>query len=232
MAELASARAIWEEGLASEIQFWDKWFSTKGGKWPADYAMRLDPQAPLQEHWARYLDHLTATELSVLDVGAGPLTKLGKIYKGRRLRMLATDALADVYDVLLERHGVVPPVRTTWCEAELLSHRFQPQTFDLVTAINCLDHSHDPRAAILQAFGLVKVGCYLRLRHAPNEAEHEQYVGLHQWNFVNEDGRFVLWNRTARIDMTALLSPVAEITMLHPAPNPDVAILKLREYVP
>src|ERR1700746_2114721 len=44
--------------LHDEVVFWRKWFSTRGSEWPDDYNERLDPNFPLQEHIAKYVDRL------------------------------------------------------------------------------------------------------------------------------------------------------------------------------
>jgi SAM-dependent methyltransferase len=222
------SREVWNKGLADEVHFWNQWFSTKGREWPEEYRLRLDPSRPLQYHLGELVDKIPGDEVSILDIGAGPLTTLGKVWKDRKLRIVAVDALADVYDEIMARHSVVPLVRTTWCHGELLTTRFPHDTFDLVWSVNALDHSYDPIEVILQAIDVVKIDHHVRLAHQPNEAEREQYVGLHQWNFCSDNGRFIIWNRQRRIDVTELLSPFATVTSLGKDPAPEILIKKLR----
>jgi SAM-dependent methyltransferase len=225
----ATSKKKWDDGLAEEIHFWSEWFRTQGMRWPEQYRERLDPNSPLQEYLATLIDGLPGEEISILDVGAGPLTTVGKTWKDRRLKIVAVDPLADVYDEILARHAVVPPVRTTWCHGELLNQRFPHDSFDLVWAVNALDHSYDPVEVILQAVDVVKIDRHVRLSHEPNEAENERYSGLHQWNFCSEKGRFIIWNRERRIDMSERLAPFAKVKLLSAEPRPEVAILKLRQ---
>ena len=57
---------------------------------------------------------------------------------------------------------------------------------------------------------VVKPGRWVLLKHVIDEGEHEGYVGLHDWNFRIEDGRFVIWNRGAGSTLTsASLRPPA-----------------------
>jgi hypothetical protein len=58
---------------------------------------------------------------------------------------------------------------------------------------------------------LAKPGGYVLLNHAQNEALNEGYTGLHQWNFSEKAGRFVIWNPAQEIDMSERLSPACEV---------------------
>lgn len=108
------AREKWNDGLHGELQFWQDWFATKGSHWPDDYAARLDPDTQL---WPDLCDLLPEGNARILDVGAGPMTILGKKCPGREVSITAVDALTPAYDVLIREAGVNPPVRTLHCEA-------------------------------------------------------------------------------------------------------------------
>jgi SAM-dependent methyltransferase len=128
----------------------------------------------------------------ILDVGAGPLTILGKIYKGQRLDITAVDALGDEYADLLAKHGITPAIRTQTLESEKLTERFEQNTFDISYAENTLDHSYDPVLAIDQMLAVTKGGGAVVLIHSPNEGSEAAYLGLHQWNFKDVNGDFVI----------------------------------------
>lgn len=204
-------RQKWMEGLDHEIGFWQHWIHSQGQGFGEDFKVRLDPQTPLQDHIHPLLDHLPAGSLRLLDVGAGPLTALGKIYRSQALDIIAVDPLADYYDQILRKAQLNPPVRTTWCHGELLEERFQPSSFDLVFSQNALDHSYDPYAIIKSMIRLTKVGHYVLLEHRQNEAEHEQYQGLHQWNFAMEQGDLVIWNPSAQLNVSQSLAQYVDI---------------------
>ena len=113
------------------------------------------------------------------------------------------DALAYEYDELLRKHGVDPPVRTQRLDAEGLTRRFSANTFDLGVARNCLDHAYKPERAVLQMLAVVKRGRYVLLEHFRNEAETQNYAGLHQWNFdVSADGDFLIRSKSDVVNMT------------------------------
>ncbi len=71
-------RARWESGKKFELDFWRQFWATEGGEWPDDYRQRLDMQTPLDSWILKYLDP-SAPVISILDVGSGPMTNLGKI---------------------------------------------------------------------------------------------------------------------------------------------------------
>ena len=72
----------------------------------------------LDGHLAPYVDRVDGDHVRILDVGSGPLTKLGKTHPSKRLEITATDLLANDYDHLLAELGVLPPVRTVHADAE------------------------------------------------------------------------------------------------------------------
>ncbi len=188
----SSPHEIWSGGLDQELGFWSGFFATRGGEWSDDYSYRLDPASRLQPFLAEELSRL-GDRVRLLDVGAGPLTYVGKQWPGHVLEITAVDALADRFADLLEEFHVEPPVRTLKCESEHLSELFPPASFDAAFARNTLDHSYDPLGAIREMLSVVRPGGIVLLMHLPNEAERELYRGLHQWNFDVRGSDCVLW---------------------------------------
>lgn len=202
--------AQWQAGHSEEIAFWDEWLATRGGQWPASFRDRLNPQRPLQPFFEALLP-ASLTHARILDVGAGPLTFVGLRSPGRTLDVLAVDPLAPAYDELLVRHNITPAVRTQPGEAERLTDIFAPNSFDIVTARNCIDHSYDPLAALRAMLAVCKPGRTVLLQHAVAEAEAQHYAGLHQWNLLDEDGDFVLAGQSRRVNVTRELRTAADI---------------------
>ena len=171
-------------------------------QWAASYSIRHDPEYPLQTRPAALLPS-DIHEVAILDVGAGPLNYLGKKLPGKKINITAVDPLAVEYDKILKKYNIVPLVRTQCVAAEHLCNAFKRNTFDLVYARNCIDHSFDPERAILQMIDVVKRGGFVLLEHYPDEAEREKYSGLHQWNFsMNEFGEFIIKSKKTEINMT------------------------------
>ena len=203
-----------DRDLRSEVDYWKTWFATKGFEWPQDYVERLDPNLPIQDWIAPYLDRLHGDEVEVLDVGSGPLTKLGKVHPSKRLSITAVDQLADEYNAIIDSYGLHPPIRTQSCNAEKLTETFGNRRFDVVHAENSMDHANDAVAALREMFAMTKTGGLLLLVHAEHEGKNQNYAGLHKWDFTHEDGHFIVsgpGSSGLRHDMTEYFSHKAEI---------------------
>lgn len=211
--EGVDSKDAWSGALASEMAFWREWFKSCGGKWPEDYKFRVDPNTVIQESIAKHLTGF-GKKVRMLDVGAGPLTFVGKNWPGHDFKLTAVDALADQYDVLLGEAQITPPVRTQQCESERLTEIFGPGSFDVAYALNTLDHSYRPMDAIHQMLEIVRPGGVVLLQHFPNEAETEEYSGLHQWNFDLVDGECLLWRPTKKWSLGKELAAKATVTGL------------------
>ncbi|HEY3834550.1 MAG TPA: methyltransferase domain-containing protein [Acidimicrobiia bacterium] len=196
----------WKAALDSEVRFWER--TIKNWQQLND---RFDPDQPLYAPLAELVNAPAGSTIKVIDVGAGLISCVGKKLPGCTVENTAVDALGDEYQGVLRRAGIEPPVWTEQCDSEKLSAKFGENAFDLAYARNTLDHSYDPPAAIREIVKIVKPGGVAMLEHAPDEAEEENYLGLHQWNLRCEHGRFVVWRRDTRIDMGNELAGVATV---------------------
>jgi SAM-dependent methyltransferase len=187
------------KALAQEVQFWRNIFATGGLQWPEEYRFRIDPEAEVNDPILRQiLEKSPHVAVSILDVGAGPITGVGFRYPGKQLVLTAVDPLADAYDCILREHGIEPSVRTQRLRGEDLLSRFAPDSFDVAFARNALDHTLDPLPIIENMVAVIRPGGHVVLRHVPNEAVTESYEQLHQWNFDEREGRCVVWRRPGR----------------------------------
>ena len=190
-------------GFETEVRFWDRWLKNKGAASPDDYRYhdyryRIDPGAPLAPWHRELVDKIPSERVSILDVGAGPVTALGKRHGAKILEITAVDPLADRYAALLARHRLVPLVRTRRGAGEELVALFGRDAFDLVIAQRSIDHSDDPVACVRSMVDVCRVGGVVALEHEENLAVNAAYRGLHQWNFglrgadlVVSGGRYV-----------------------------------------
>lgn len=203
-------KLLWEAGIKSQVRFWDMWFETKGLRWPEEYKKRFDPNLLLQSKVCDLLPN--QNQFTILDVGAGPLTILGKKCDGKSVIIKAIDPLADEYDILLKKYKIDPLIRTEKLDAEKLDNKYLSGTFDLVYAKNSIDHSYDPEHAILQMIKVVKSGCFVLLEHANNEAENQNYLGFHQWNFsMSDEENFLISNKNSFVNMTEKYDDICDI---------------------
>ncbi len=222
--DVGGAVERWAEGLDEELAFWYRWLRGKGDPWPEDYKRRVDPRAELQPHLRMHIPARFGSRVRILDVGSGPLTAVGKRWRGRRVSITAVDPLADRYGELFDKLGMTPPIRPIKGEAERLGELLPDSSFDLACAFNCLDHSYDPLRSIREMVKLVKPGRAVVLDHVIDEGERMRYAGLHQWNFRADDGRFVIWRPGVEVDAHAQLLPDAEVEI---APIADPGWLRV-----
>jgi len=128
----------------------------------------------------------------VLDVGAGPLTWIGKNGTDASwplMRLIRWRKRMD--SSCASRHQAA--VETKAGDGEDVVKLFGRQVFDLTFARNCLDHSYDAIQAVTSMIEATKPGGIIVLWHGPDEGETECYQGLHQWNFHLENAELVVW---------------------------------------
>jgi SAM-dependent methyltransferase len=147
-----------------------------------------------------------ATEnVTILDVGSGPLTSVGKTWPGKRISVVAIDPLADDFLRILRDSGLDPPVLPIACAGEEIVEKFGTQAFDVAFAENALDHSADPLLVLENMLKTINPSGRVALTHYRNEGERNGYLGMHFWNLDCRDGHFLVWNRTVSHDVTARL---------------------------
>jgi len=186
-------RTSWKHSLPDEVHFWAKALANPHTHWDQkEFARRTDPLLPLQNELCDLLRPHCGNVVRILDVGAGPLTRLGKVWDGKKLEIIATDPLAQEYDQILNKVGIDPLIRTIAVQGEKLSDHLTPTSFDLAYASNALDHAENPLEIIRQMTLMVKPGGHIYLWHFVNCGVQERYSGLHQWNFYGtSDDLFV-----------------------------------------
>lgn len=201
----------WEEGLPEELQFWSLALRDPAQYWvPEVYRFRTDPEAAFQMELRELLEP-SGPDLRILDVGAGPLTSLGKTWPGRTLQITAIDPLAAEFDKLLTEIGLVPVLRTTTGAGENLAEQFPADHFDLTYASNALDHSRDPILVIQQMLAVTKPGGWTYLWHFAAEGLTEGYQGLHQWDFEVRRGQFWVGDGKKETNLATALPDAARI---------------------
>jgi len=208
-------RLWWRSRTSSEVDFWAGWLVGAPGteQWASDREARLDPDTTIRDPLVRAeLERNPAEEVSILDVGAGPVTRLGYRYPGKKLTIVPVDPLADEYDRLLRDAKLDPPIRTVRVAGEALAEHFGSRRFDIAYATNSLDHSADPFTIISNMAAVVRVGGVVLLRHKRNEGDSARYGGLHQWNFDVVDDGLVIWNNAIQVNVGAALEGRAVTT--------------------
>jgi SAM-dependent methyltransferase len=212
--------------LQDEVEFWKEVFETGGGGFPQDFRERFNPDRPIQEHVSTYIDRIHTDPVHILDVGSGPLTKLGKKHHSKQLIITATDVLANEYDQLMKGLGIEPLVRTIHADAETLSEQFGRNSYDIVHGQNSVDHTSDPIRAIDQMLAVCKPFGFVVLFHHEDEGRKVGYRTLHQWDFTCVGGCFVIRDRHGReTNMTERLAAQAEVECTRLPDGDEYAIL-------
>jgi SAM-dependent methyltransferase len=205
-----SLQERWSLRKGHESGFWRDALMAPGAK--EAFADRLDPNSTkADECMQRALDSLDQSEVAILDVGSGPLTSVPKAYPGKELTVTASDALADEYVEDMRRAGIEPPVPPVRCSGEELISKFGEDSFDLVFMANALDHTADPLLVLRNMIGVAKPNGIVALHHMSCEGERNGYFGIHMWNIDNQDGRFVIWNQTTKVDVAEHLGDGYEV---------------------
>jgi SAM-dependent methyltransferase len=213
LRRLGFLKRDWNAALPEEIQFWEWALKDDGRNWhPDEWRNCTNPNLDLQEELRQLIPAPPGARVRILDVGSGPLTRVGKQWPGRDLEIVPTDPLADKYNELFVKISLRPLVPPVVAHGEKLLDRFQPNYFDLAYASNSLDHSYDPVAAIGQMLAVTKPGHYVYLWHAVNEGVRERYSGLHQWNFDIRNGEFVVDDGRRTQSITATFKDQAEVS--------------------
>jgi SAM-dependent methyltransferase len=203
--------AAWADGLDDEMSHWRQVFTDE----PEQVAsvMRMDapiaPGSPLHG----VLASLGVSAPRVLDVGAGPVSPIGRIFDGTPIDLVAVDPLADRYNALLDELGIDPPTPTIQAEGERLLEIFPAGSFDVAVATNSLDHCYEPWVVISQMVEVVRPGGKVMLQHYPNEGERQLYRGMHRWNLEERGGHLTVWNPDRRIDVSEALAHAADFQL-------------------
>jgi len=231
LRRLGLLKGDWNAGLPKELQFWD-WALANGGRnWdPGEWRNATNPNFELQAELKELIPAPAGAVVRVLDVGSGPLTRVGKKWPGREVQIVPADPLAEEYNTLLARHSIRPLVPAVFAHGEKLLDRFERNNFDLAYASNSLDHTYDPVVVIQQMLAVVKPSHYVYLWHVANEGLRERYVGLHQWNFDIRKGAFVVSDGRQTQSVTEALSGEAQISCeFQQAFGARIVVAKLRK---
>jgi SAM-dependent methyltransferase len=211
MTDSTSRIARWASGIPDELAFWQSVLpQLKTGR-PEDH-YRLAPDAPVHPHLEQEIAGLARSEVRILDVGAGPLSGVGKKSGHARVMLTAVDPLAHGYDRILADLDIEPPVRTSFADGESLTEFFAEDSFDIVVMENSLDHSWDPLQVVAEMLRVARIGGLVLLDHFEREAEIESYQGFHQWNVENVGGRLHLWHGSERHCIDAIFAASCTVT--------------------
>src|SRR5688572_20370692 len=94
----------WKSGLEEENDFWTNALADPERRWDInEYRERTNPNFELQPELRALIPARDGATVRILDVGAGPLTRVGKQWAARKIEITATDPLAEKYTALTQR---------------------------------------------------------------------------------------------------------------------------------
>lgn len=184
-----------EELLPSELQWWKRWFETKGAiaNDEKGWIWRTNNEAEINiDGW---MFKGASARDKILDIGCGPISGHGSKIKGEIINIIGLDPLAKEYNKLIEKYAPQVEFRGIKGTGENLLDIFGNEEFDMVISANALDHSRDPILCIQNMVKVCKKNGIIRFCVAENEAVRSNYEGLHQWNFTIHNGKLKLWNK-------------------------------------
>lgn len=154
------------QGFGHELAFWAEFVQTDRfqNNW-----LNAPTNPELDELTRRTILAEAGGRPSVLDVGSGPVS----ILRGAVANVTAIDPLGIQYREILAESNVL----TGSAEELPFSNHF-----DVVHIRNAFDHTQNPLRALLSLVDACKPGGLVFIQGFVDEAEFEQYAGLHQWN--------------------------------------------------
>ncbi len=209
--DYAEQYKMWVNDLLSEVDFW--------------YQIAKNDKNYLSNLWGYHkvfnipwMKREAQENEIVLDVGCGPVSKLGSVYcKGGSIQLIPVDPLANYYKAIVDKFSAIEnreKMYSVFGMFEFLSYYFGENMADTIFISNALDHCIDPIKGILEALKTLKKDTgELVLMHFFNEGEHASYTGLHKWNLGFIDNDFIVWNQRNYINVSELLSDYAEVSV-------------------
>lgn len=162
-------------------------------------ALRLNCERPFPDYLIPFI--LGKKDVLVADLGAGPFSLVGTVLDGVKIRVIASDMLADEYNKMISDDGIIQIVPIEKQNMEKLT--YADSIFDIVHCVNALDHSCFPKMAIQEMHRICKPDGAIYLRHFPEVGLRHGYRGLHQWNIsLNRDCK--IWNGTESYSLSKI----------------------------
>ena len=196
-ASQVSGKGQWSQNIGDEALFWRHWFSSAEFELARTQRVRL-LEGIYPESFHLEVGALHGELVRVLDVGSGPVSTLPLRAPQNPVQLVCVDALADIYNQLLDEYGYRKCPRIVKARGEELVARFGPKSFHYVHIANALDHCEDPAATLEQMVEVCAPGGMVIVISIENEGVREQYSGLHQWNLEPSDDGVYLWNPSRR----------------------------------
>lgn len=222
----------WLSGIPYEVAFWRSYYRNKRSREALMEWSMLGKENEL-DHFdlAAFADGLDREKPVLVDVGCALSYMFSNKIGGKEYEVVYLDPLAPFYNEILSDYSLDYP-RITFGMGETLRLRFPDDSVSFIHIRNALDHSVVPMMVIWQALMCLHVGGVLYLNHKPNEAEHEAYIGFHQYNVDCQDGKLIIWNKEERIDVGEELGEYADVEASVTDEGRIVAVITKKKSLP
>lgn len=129
-------------------------------------------------------------EVTIAELGAGPICTIGNSWKDVKISLTASDVLQNEYAPWWEIFKATPIVPVVYQDMEHLTYR--DDFFDIVHCVNALDHTLDVKQALREMIRVCKIEGWVYMRHWPNQ--RTKCRGMHAWDMNEVNGTCVFSN--------------------------------------
>lgn len=205
----------WVDNLDTEVDFWlynglDK-KSESSGRYRDLRRMKRNDVMFEERDLEKYVKNGDI----MLDIGCALVSWFGQKIPDGYIKIIPIDALAYYYNTMNARDekAIEETYHCNFGTFEIISNLFGAEFADIIYIRNSMDHSFDPYRGLIKCLYTLKTGGVMKLSHQRAEAVHENWVGLHNWNFDCIDNDFVIWNKDNAVNISKELSRHADITV-------------------
>ncbi len=174
--------------LGAEMGYWDVELNIKR---PMGWIQEM-----FKEDIIPAIDHLRSTfstDIDVLELGPGPVSRLTEGWESGLFRLTAVDPLADEYKknfrnspFLVKGYG------------ENLDSQFEEGSFHMCYASNSLDHVKSPLECMRNLFKLTRVGGLIIVQGNVREGSRTNWRGGHNFNLYLDGDQLVCEEKNGR----------------------------------
>jgi len=138
---------------------------------------------------------LKSKKLKVLEIGTGPVSNLAYFVDKGIFKVIGIDPLAEIYKNIMRKLNYTYPIIPLNIKCENLLNYFKKPCFDLVYALNSIDHTENSVKCIKNAYKLLKKGGILFLCSNIKEGSRNYWTGLHKYDLYFYNNRLSISNQ-------------------------------------
>ena len=135
--------------------------------------------------------------IKCLDIGPGPTSQFYTTFflNKPQYEIISVDPLAKFYKDLHKKYNSDYDIVCIPGFGENLNKIFPEKSFDIVYSQNAIDHSQSPVKFIRNMYYVLKSNGYMILYGILNEGSIQNWLGLHKWDILVDNGKLLLSNK-------------------------------------